>query len=382
MDVRTEVSKEGFLRKQGGSIKTWKKRLFVLQGSDLAYFEVDKTKGRILKGRIDLSMATGVKAMPRTGNGASYCFRIPTPEREYIIAAETEEERGGWVDKVGEAIFKREKITLHPATREGEVHTDEDTEGDEEDLEEDLEGQEDLEGEQEEQEDLEELDGEQHQEGGDKVEKMEEMEEKVVEKEKVEVVVVGDRETGDGEQQQQQQQQQRGEEVDPELLKKAQEAQGRQEAQEEAHHRAASEEEDAEAQEAADLAMSESSLSSPLTGTRGGMAPEDPSTSTSSASAGVSSPVSPLRKAASRTSLEEPRSSPPQERKPSFTKKPMNDADFVSLQDPKGTNSWASEVSIPLILPYPPLILSLSCSYPALIRLLSPDSFPFFIPFY
>ena len=352
MDVRTEVSKEGFLRKQGGSIKTWKKRLFVLQGSDLAYFEVDKTKGRILKGRIDLSMATGVKAMPRTGNGASYCFRIPTPEREYIIAAETEEERGGWVDKVGEAIFKREKITLHPATREGEVHTDEDTEGDEEDLEEDLEGQEDLEGEQEEQEEEQE-----DQEGGDKVEKMEKMEEKVVEKEKVEVVVVGDRETGDGEQQQQQQQQQRGEEVDPELLKKAQEAQGRQEAQEEAHHRAASEEEDAEAQEAADLAMSESSLSSPLTGTRGGMAPEDPSTSTSSASAGVSSPVSPLRKAASRTSLEEPRSSPPQERKPSFTKKPMNDADFVSLQDPKGTNSWASEVSIPLILPYPPLIL-------------------------
>src|SRR5687768_11188867 len=34
-----EVTKEGFLIKQGGSIKTWKRRWFILKGSNLFYYK-------------------------------------------------------------------------------------------------------------------------------------------------------------------------------------------------------------------------------------------------------------------------------------------------------------------------------------------------------
>jgi len=115
------VSKEGFLRKQGGSIKTWKKRWFVLHDADLAYYKRDKNaktrsmaKGKQqddterktsnpedeLKGRIDLSLASSVRKVKE--NTKAFLFTITTTRRVYYIAANSQQDRNSWMEKISE----------------------------------------------------------------------------------------------------------------------------------------------------------------------------------------------------------------------------------------------------------------------------------------
>jgi len=40
------VHKQGFLVKQGGRVKSWRKRLFVLNTDGLSYYKTEQVKGR------------------------------------------------------------------------------------------------------------------------------------------------------------------------------------------------------------------------------------------------------------------------------------------------------------------------------------------------
>lgn len=92
--------KDGYLTKQGGSIKTWKRRKFYLKGNMLYYFKTPKDTEQT--GEIKLSASTTAQEEPKKGK--KYYFSITTTNRKYMIFAETEESMKQWVDAIHKAI--------------------------------------------------------------------------------------------------------------------------------------------------------------------------------------------------------------------------------------------------------------------------------------
>jgi len=97
--------KTGWLVKEGGSIKTWKKRYFVLKNAEFAYF---KGKGEEQLGCIALSTASGIRISDRKRK--PNCFEIITPNRVYAFSCESEDERHAWI----EALQKNQKRITSP----------------------------------------------------------------------------------------------------------------------------------------------------------------------------------------------------------------------------------------------------------------------------
>jgi len=105
------MEKTGFLTKEGGSIKTWKKRYFVLKNGELSYF---KDKGGEELGKILLSTASSIQLADKRKK--PNCFEIVTAQRIYAFIAETEEERKEWVDLL---LKQKEQAPLKPIERVG-----------------------------------------------------------------------------------------------------------------------------------------------------------------------------------------------------------------------------------------------------------------------
>lgn len=87
------MEKTGFMVKEGGSIKTWKKRYFLLKNGELAYY---KDKGAEELGRIPLATCSGIIIADKRKR--PNCFEIMTSNRLYAFSCETENERKEWVD--------------------------------------------------------------------------------------------------------------------------------------------------------------------------------------------------------------------------------------------------------------------------------------------
>eukprot|EP01098_Paradermamoeba_levis_P004393 TRINITY_DN1891_c0_g3_i2.p1 TRINITY_DN1891_c0_g3~~TRINITY_DN1891_c0_g3_i2.p1 ORF type:complete len:225 (+),score=63.20 TRINITY_DN1891_c0_g3_i2:119-793(+) len=87
--------KQGFLTKEGGSVKNWKKRWCVLKNGALNY---SKKQGSSSLGSISLNEIREVK--PVEYKGKKNCFLIDTPERVYYMFADTESERVSWIESV------------------------------------------------------------------------------------------------------------------------------------------------------------------------------------------------------------------------------------------------------------------------------------------
>jgi len=97
------AEKTGFMVKEGGSIKTWKKRYFHLKNSELAYY---KDKGAEELGRIALVNTNGIQVSDKRKK--PNCFEILTPSRVYAFSCDTEQEKKEWV----EALLKaKEAVT-------------------------------------------------------------------------------------------------------------------------------------------------------------------------------------------------------------------------------------------------------------------------------
>jgi len=91
------IIKEGWLTKQGGDTKSWKKRWIILEGKKLTYF-VDKNK-KDKKGFIDLNSASAVNFINKYMNKVN-CFNIVTPQRTWVMSAQTAEEGQSWCDAI------------------------------------------------------------------------------------------------------------------------------------------------------------------------------------------------------------------------------------------------------------------------------------------
>ena len=101
-----DVIKAGILRKQGGSIKSWKERWFTLTAENLAYYKVAGDKEPIdaiplNKIRVCQREET---SDPRNAAGFAHHFSVDVANRVYVIGARTEAERNEWVDAINNLI--------------------------------------------------------------------------------------------------------------------------------------------------------------------------------------------------------------------------------------------------------------------------------------
>jgi len=90
------ADKEGFLTKQGGSIKTWKRRWFVLKGKKVVYF---KTRNDLeATGVIELEPDSFVR--DEKDKKKRFMFSVGTSRRVFFICADNEKDMLSWIDSI------------------------------------------------------------------------------------------------------------------------------------------------------------------------------------------------------------------------------------------------------------------------------------------
>lgn len=107
----TDPAKDGFLTKRGGSIKTWKKRWFVLKDGKLYYF----------KGKSDATPQGTIVLEQKSQCGETalttkkHAFQVETSTRIFVITATSDEERAGWMEAIKKAIENLPGASDEPA---------------------------------------------------------------------------------------------------------------------------------------------------------------------------------------------------------------------------------------------------------------------------
>ena len=87
------IDKQGFMNKQGGSWKSWKKRWFVLNGETLYYFESNKPDA-VPKGSINL-VGAAIKQMSMS---KANTFAIGVTARTYVMSCDTPDDYEKWFE--------------------------------------------------------------------------------------------------------------------------------------------------------------------------------------------------------------------------------------------------------------------------------------------
>lgn len=90
--------REGFLTKQGGSIKTWRRRWFVLKGKRLVYF---KSKTDVeATGIIELEADSFVRDERDKDKKRKFMFSVGTSRRVFFMFSDTEAEMTSWINAI------------------------------------------------------------------------------------------------------------------------------------------------------------------------------------------------------------------------------------------------------------------------------------------
>jgi len=114
------ADKEGFLTKQGGTIKTWKERWFVLKGKKLVYF---KTRNDLeAKGIIELESDSSIK---EEKDKKRFMFSVATSRRVFYIFAKNERDRSSWTESIRRNIEGNGPVSLtnNSSTRLSNPHS-------------------------------------------------------------------------------------------------------------------------------------------------------------------------------------------------------------------------------------------------------------------
>jgi len=96
----------GWLEKKPdkGLVRKWKKRWFVLKGTELSYYNSDKDKEKAID-LIDLTKMQSCSANKDAGEGAkTFGFNFTIPGRTYHLRASTESARSGWVERLKQFV--------------------------------------------------------------------------------------------------------------------------------------------------------------------------------------------------------------------------------------------------------------------------------------
>jgi len=86
-------SKEGFLIKQGGVVKNWKNRWFVLHKNELRYY---KARGEALPIRT-LDLEKCIDILDDSGTGKPFSFGVVMPGRTFFLVAQSDCEKEEWL---------------------------------------------------------------------------------------------------------------------------------------------------------------------------------------------------------------------------------------------------------------------------------------------
>ena len=104
----------GFLSKEGGGVKSWKKRLFVLYGDSLYCYE--EVTGKAAKGFVVLRGSSKVRAVDGAFKGRQHCIAVDTDDRQLYVQCESAADRDVWLAKL-QAVVK-----AGPGLRTSEEH--------------------------------------------------------------------------------------------------------------------------------------------------------------------------------------------------------------------------------------------------------------------
>ncbi|KAL6065530.1 PH domain-containing protein [Balamuthia mandrillaris] len=96
----TNPEKEGWLTKQGGSYKSWKKRWCVLKDGTVFYFK--NPKATTPKGTIDLEPTSQVTETTLTKK--KFAFQVKTAQRTFVIYADSDSIKASWVSALQSAV--------------------------------------------------------------------------------------------------------------------------------------------------------------------------------------------------------------------------------------------------------------------------------------
>jgi hypothetical protein len=99
-DSQKLIHKQGWGRKCGGFIKTWKRRWFVLKGLTIHYHV---REGGAEKGRIELLDAQKVERAPECK--IQPALKIEVPGRVYYMVCDTMEEVDEWIEVMNKVCF-------------------------------------------------------------------------------------------------------------------------------------------------------------------------------------------------------------------------------------------------------------------------------------
>jgi len=109
------IIKEGLVTKQGGRIKTWKRRWCVLSNIGLLYYKAQgsatmNSRYNNLQGHIELSSIEAVEPVSeKEKQKKKFCFKIVTPGRIFIMSAENEQEMFSWIHEIQALITSGSK---------------------------------------------------------------------------------------------------------------------------------------------------------------------------------------------------------------------------------------------------------------------------------
>jgi len=116
-NTNKEFFKEGQLRKEGGSVKSWKTRWCVIEDNHLLYYKNKKKKE--LKGSISLKVVS--KIGPVTYKKKKYCFEMVTPDRDYHITAGNTEDMNAWVEALRKNLAFVKESTKNSVANGGTI---------------------------------------------------------------------------------------------------------------------------------------------------------------------------------------------------------------------------------------------------------------------
>jgi len=95
------ADKAGFLTKEGGKFKTWRKRWFVLK-NNVIYYSKQMNSGEL--GIIRLQNVKPEQVQNCTKKKKKNCFEVETPNRTYYLVAESESEMKSWMEIIKQTL--------------------------------------------------------------------------------------------------------------------------------------------------------------------------------------------------------------------------------------------------------------------------------------
>lgn len=90
----------GYVTKEGGSYKSWKRRFMVIEGHEIVYYKKENRKEKCGIIHLDIKCA----AHPIQYKNKKHCFEIKTPGRDYHVCTLTEVDLERWVKGINEVL--------------------------------------------------------------------------------------------------------------------------------------------------------------------------------------------------------------------------------------------------------------------------------------